>query len=165
MSEHIIGHTRQARGRCGPINPAGSLIILLRHPSLMGGDLGGACQHVVDTRAYNGKEISAESIAIHRLCFLCMFLCLSLPWTYGQCGGGMGATWTRGTPAQSRQGRTPSRDKCTTPVLQILYTSQNHRCTVPLHKVHLLMRVWVSAAYWDKWQVGQFADGQSAGQI
>ena len=25
----------------------------------------------------------------------------------------MGATWTRGTPAQSRQGRTPSRDKCT----------------------------------------------------
>ena len=50
MSEHI-GHMREARGRCGPINP---LIILLPHPSLMGGEGGGACQHVVDTRGCNG---------------------------------------------------------------------------------------------------------------
>ena len=56
----------------------------------------------------------------------------------------MGATWTRGTPAQSRQGRTPSRDKCTVlPCCKFCTFHRitvNYRRTISLHKVNWLMR-------------------------
>ena len=40
------------------------IILLLRHPSLMGGELGGACQHPVDTWGCNGQEIVNRVICI-----------------------------------------------------------------------------------------------------
>ena len=102
--------------------------------------------------------------------FLSCFSWPSLPWTWcGQRTRGAeeyDATWSWG------EGGTPSRDKYTLPLYprsrqcckfcSLHREIQNYCKVVQCWELARLMRVWVSAAYWDKWYTGASVqmDGQ-----